>query len=145
MPYPPTFRTLYGPTVGYLLRWLNNAEGVILVIDRTMIGEALDILMVSVAFRGRTLPLAWKIQKKQGAFQLRYVQAAPRSRMCLHCMQSSIFKWSLGGASTATSSEELSQPAARLSHNGIQRRQVRHLLAQASLPRSAILRHSLGG
>lgn len=66
-------RTLYGPTVGYLLCWLNNAEGVILVIDRTMIGEALNILMVSVAFRGRTLPLAWKVQKKQGTCQLRYV------------------------------------------------------------------------
>jgi hypothetical protein len=71
-------RTLYGPTVGYVLHWLNNAQGVTLVIDRTMIGAALNILMVSVAFRGRTLPLAWKVQKKQGTFQLRYVQAALR-------------------------------------------------------------------
>lgn len=71
-------RTLYGPTVGYVLHWVNNANGLILVIDRTLIGEALNILMVSVAFRGRTLPLAWKVQKKQGSFQSRYIRAALR-------------------------------------------------------------------
>lgn len=71
-------RTLYGPTVGYLLHWLNNRERIILVIDRTTIGNALNILVVGIAFRGRVLPLAWKVQKKQGSFQLCYVQAALR-------------------------------------------------------------------
>jgi hypothetical protein len=71
-------RTLYGPTVGYLLHRLNTTQGLVVVVDRTLIGEALNILMVSVAYRGRTLPLAWKVQKKQGTFQRRYVQAALR-------------------------------------------------------------------
>jgi len=71
-------RTLYGPTVGHVLSWLNNPRGVIVVLDRTMIQDALNILMVSVAFRGRSLPLAWKIQKKEGSFQLRHIRAALR-------------------------------------------------------------------
>jgi hypothetical protein len=71
-------RTVYGPTVGYVLHGLNSATGIILVIDRTTIHDALNILMVSVAYRGRTLPLAWKVQKKQGSFQSRYIQAALR-------------------------------------------------------------------
>jgi hypothetical protein len=68
-------RTLYAPTVRYLLRWLNNSEQIILVIDRTMLGNTLNILLVGIAFRGRVLPMAWKVQKKQGTFQLRYVHA----------------------------------------------------------------------
>jgi len=71
-------RTLYGPTVGYVLGWLNHQERIILVIDRTTIGNLLNILVVGIAFRGRVLPLVWKVQKKQGTFQLRYVQAALR-------------------------------------------------------------------
>jgi hypothetical protein len=71
-------RALYAPTVRYLLHWLKNQEQIILVIDRTTLGNALNILMVGIAFRGRVLPLAWKVQKKQGTFQLRYVHAALR-------------------------------------------------------------------
>jgi|DewCreStandDraft_4_1066084.scaffolds.fasta_scaffold112177_1 hypothetical protein len=71
-------RTLYGPTVGYILRWLNSGQPLILVIDRTTIKAELNILLIGVAFRGRVLPLAWKVQRKQGTFQLRYVQAALR-------------------------------------------------------------------
>ncbi len=61
-----------------VLRWLNNGEQIILVIDRTTLGHVLNSLMVGIAFRGRVLPLAWKVQLKQGTFQRRYVQAALR-------------------------------------------------------------------
>lgn len=71
-------RTLYGPTVGYVLTWLNTGRPLILVIDRTTISDDLNILLIGVAFRGRVLPLVWKVQQKQGSFQLRYVQAALR-------------------------------------------------------------------
>jgi Transposase DDE domain len=71
-------RTLYGPTVGYLLHWLNGPGGLVLVIDRTTLSNDLNILMIGIAFRGRVLPLAWKVQKKQGSFQRRYVEAALR-------------------------------------------------------------------
>jgi hypothetical protein len=74
----PNVHTLYAPTVRYLLRWLNNFEPIIVVIDRTTLGNTLNILMVGIAFRGRVLPLAWKVQKKQGTFQLRYVHAVLR-------------------------------------------------------------------
>ncbi len=73
-----TVRTLYGPTVGYVLRWLTTGRPLILVIDRTTIRADLNILLIGVAFRGRVLPLVWKVQQKQGSFQLRYVQAALR-------------------------------------------------------------------
>jgi hypothetical protein len=71
-------RTLYGPTVGYVLQWLNTGQPLVLVIDRTTIQDKLNILLIGVAFRGRVLPLVWKVQHKQGSFQLRYVQAALR-------------------------------------------------------------------
>lgn len=71
-------RTLYGPTVGYILHWLNTGQPLVLVIDRTTRGDELNILLIGVAFRGRVLPLVWKVQQKQGSFQLRYVQAALR-------------------------------------------------------------------
>jgi hypothetical protein len=61
-------RTLYAPTVRYLLRWLNNSERIILVIDRTMLGNTLNILMVGIAFRGRVLPLAWKVHVRSQEF-----------------------------------------------------------------------------
>jgi hypothetical protein len=71
-------RTLYGPTVGYLLNWLSTGQPLVLVIDRTTIRDELNILMIGLAFRGRVLPLVWKVQKKQGTFQLRYVESALR-------------------------------------------------------------------
>lgn len=71
-------RTPSRPTIGYLLLWLNHQERIILVIDRTTIANMLKILVIGIAFRGRVLPLVWKMQKKQGPFQLRYVQAALR-------------------------------------------------------------------
>jgi len=71
-------RTLYGPTVGYLLHWLNGPDGIVLVIDRTTLSNDLNILMIGIAFRGRVLPLAWKVQKKQGSFQRCYLEAALR-------------------------------------------------------------------
>lgn len=71
-------RTLYGPTVGYILQWLNNGQPRVLVLDRTTLGNELNILLIGIAFRGRVLPLAWKVQRKQGTFQLRYVHAALR-------------------------------------------------------------------
>lgn len=57
-------RTLYGPTVGYLLQVLKGPAGIVLVIDRTTLSNDLNLLMIGVAFRGRVLPLAWKVQKK---------------------------------------------------------------------------------
>jgi hypothetical protein len=71
-------RTLYGPTAGYLLHWLNGPQGIVLVIDRTTLSNHLNILMVGIAFRGRVLPFAWKVQKKQGSFQRRYLEACLR-------------------------------------------------------------------
>ncbi len=71
-------RTRYAPTVRSLRRWLKQAERIIVVIDRTTLGNTLNILLSSLAFRGRVLPLAWKVQRKPGTFQLRYVQAARR-------------------------------------------------------------------
>jgi hypothetical protein len=71
-------RTLYGPTVGSVLHWLNRGQPIVLVIDRTTLKDELNILFIGVAFRGRVLPLVWKVQHKQGSFQLRYVQAALR-------------------------------------------------------------------
>jgi hypothetical protein len=60
------------------LEGLSQARDITLVIDRTMIKNRLNVLMVSVAVHHRVLPLVWKVQKKQGSFQLRYVQAALR-------------------------------------------------------------------
>ncbi len=73
-------RACYGPTVHAILTGLGNAR-MILIIDRTMILKHLNVLTVSVAFRGRALPLAWTVRKRSGSFKrstvlalLRYVQ-----------------------------------------------------------------------
>lgn len=71
-------RTLDGPTVGYLLHWLNTGQPLILVIDRTTLRDELNLVLIGVAFRGRVLPLVWKVQQKQGSFHLRSVHAALR-------------------------------------------------------------------
>jgi hypothetical protein len=70
-------RAWYGPTVRAVLSHLGNAL-IVLVLDRTTIGKRLNILTVSVAYRGRTLPLAWKVLKKQGQMRRCHVQAALR-------------------------------------------------------------------
>lgn len=57
-------RILYGPTVGYLWHWLDGPDGI--------------VLLIGIAFRGRVLPLTWKVQKKQGSFQRCYIKAAWR-------------------------------------------------------------------
>jgi hypothetical protein len=87
-------RTVYGPTVGYLLHWLNTGPPIVLVIDRTTLGDALNIWLIGIAFRGRVLPLVWKVQHKPGSFPLRYVQAA--LRFIAHWAPASAAIWVVG-------------------------------------------------
>jgi hypothetical protein len=51
----------YSPLVMHLLRHWPGAE-VGLVMDRTDLGQTWSILMVSLAYRHRSLPLAWRVQ-----------------------------------------------------------------------------------
>lgn len=68
---------VYRATARAILRLLSSAP-VILIVDRTTLGNWLNILTVSVAYRGRALPLAWKVLKKQGQFKRCHIQALLR-------------------------------------------------------------------
>ncbi len=46
-------RNLYGPKLGYILHWWNTGQLLVFVIDRTTLGDDLNILLIGVAFRGR--------------------------------------------------------------------------------------------
>ena len=70
-------RTVYGPVVGSLLTQMGNAR-IVLILDRTTLSNHLNILTVSIAYRGRSLPLAWKVLRKQGQMQRCHLEAALR-------------------------------------------------------------------
>jgi hypothetical protein len=76
-------RGCYQTTATAVLRYMGNAR-IVLIVDRTTLGNWLNILTVSVAYRGRALPLAWKVFKKQGQFRRCHVEALLRwVRTCL--------------------------------------------------------------
>lgn len=56
-----TQETCYAPLVNHILRHWPGVE-VGLVMDRTDLGQTWSILMVSIAYRHRSLPLAWRVQ-----------------------------------------------------------------------------------
>ena len=70
-------RTVYGLVVGSLLTQMGNAR-IVLILDRTTLSNHLNILTVSIAYRGRSLPLAWKVLRKQGQMQRCHLEAALR-------------------------------------------------------------------
>lgn len=70
-------REWYAPTAQALLTSWGNAR-IILVLDRTTLSNRLNILTLSVAYHGRTLPLAWKVLKKQGQFRRCHIAALLR-------------------------------------------------------------------
>ncbi len=79
-------RTVYGPLIKSLLRQMGTAC-IVLILDRTLVapdrvvttlGNDLNILSVSIAYRGRSLPLAWKVMRKQGQMQRCHLEAALR-------------------------------------------------------------------
>ena len=70
-------RTVYGPVVGSLLTQMGNAR-IVLILDRTTLSNHLNILTVSIAYRGRSLPLAWKVLRIQGQMQRCHLEAALR-------------------------------------------------------------------
>ena len=70
-------RTVYGPVVGSLLTQMGNAR-IVLILDRTTLSNHLNILTVSIAYRGRSLPLAWRVMRKQGQMQRCHLEAALR-------------------------------------------------------------------
>jgi hypothetical protein len=67
----------YHSTATAILALMGNAR-IILILDRTTLGNWLNILTRSVAYRGRALPLAWKVCKKQGQFRRCHVEALLR-------------------------------------------------------------------
>jgi Transposase DDE domain len=76
-------RTCYQSTATAILRHMGTAR-IVLILDRTTLGNWLNILTVSVAYRGRALPLAWRVFKKQGQFRRHHVAALLRwVRTCL--------------------------------------------------------------
>jgi hypothetical protein len=76
-------RGCYQTTATAVLRYMGTAR-IVLIVDRTTLGNWLNILTVSVAYRGRALPLAWKVFKKQGQFRRCHVEALLRwVRTCL--------------------------------------------------------------
>ena len=70
-------RASYGAVVRSLLSQMGNAR-IVLILDRTTLGNYLNIWSVSIAYRGRSLPLAWKVMKKQGQMQRCHLEAALR-------------------------------------------------------------------
>jgi hypothetical protein len=60
-----------------ILTHRGNAR-LVLILDRTTLGNWRNILTVSVAYRGRALPLAWRVFKKQGQFRRGHVEALLR-------------------------------------------------------------------
>jgi hypothetical protein len=61
-------RAGYAPTAQAILASLGTGL-IVLIIDRTTVRDRLNLLTLSVAYHGRSLPLAWKVFKKQGQFK----------------------------------------------------------------------------
>jgi hypothetical protein len=80
-------RACYQSTVMAILRHMGTAR-IVLILDRTTLGNWLNILTVSVAYRGRALPLAWRVCKKQGQF--RYWHIAALLRWVKACMPGTV-------------------------------------------------------
>ena len=56
----------YAATLQDILHYLGQRR-IILIVDRTALGDRLNVLTVSVAYRGRALPLAWEVLRGPGA------------------------------------------------------------------------------
>lgn len=72
-----SIREWYGPVVRMILNSLGTAR-LVLVLDRTTLQNRLNILTLSVAYHGRTLPLAWHVLKKRGQFKRCHIEALLR-------------------------------------------------------------------
>jgi len=70
-------RACYGLLVRSLLSHMGSAH-LVLILDRTTLGNDLNIFTVSLAYRGRSLPLYWKVLKKAGQLQRCHLVAALR-------------------------------------------------------------------
>jgi hypothetical protein len=64
-----TQKVCYSPLVRHLLRHWPQHDEVSLVMDRTDLGHKWSILMVSIAYRHRSLPLVWQVQPFGGTGQ----------------------------------------------------------------------------
>lgn len=67
----------YAPTAQAILVGLGAGQ-IVLIVDRTTLGNRLNILTLSVAYHGRSLPLGWKAFKKAGQFRRGHVVALLR-------------------------------------------------------------------
>ena len=60
-----------GPVAIRLLRWMHrHGDDLVIVMDRSMINDTLNLLHVAVAFHGRALPLGWIRVPHDGASDL---------------------------------------------------------------------------
>ena len=70
-------RECYQATARAILSRLST-QRIVLIFDRTMIEDHLNVLTLCVAYRGRALPLAWKVLKKPGQYQRCHLEALLR-------------------------------------------------------------------
>ena len=66
--------TLYRPVAGFLLSCFSGGN-VRLILDATDLGGRLPVLFVAVAYRGRALPLAWRMLPAPGCSEFREQKA----------------------------------------------------------------------